>query len=72
MERRPLARRCPDMRVLVLILAPAILATACAMAPPRSPESEIASACSQTTASALEVRTCGPDVDAVRDRRTGG
>lgn len=69
MEHRPLARRCPDMRVLVLILA--LAASACAAAPPRSPESETASACSQT-ASALEVHTCGPDVDAVRDRRTGG
>ena len=73
MEHRPLTLRWHHMRVLVLILAPAILATACAMAPPQSPETETASACGQATASALEVKTCGPEVDAVRDRRpTGG
>jgi hypothetical protein len=70
MEHRPLMLRWHDMRVLVLILA--IATSACATAPPQSPESQTASACSQTTASALEVHTCGPDVDAVRDRRTGG
>jgi hypothetical protein len=59
------------MRVFCLILASALAATACTMAPPSSPETETASACG-ATASALEVKTCGPEVDAVRDRRPTG
>ena len=53
-----------DTRAAIVIFA--LAASACASAP-ASPV-EIASACTETN-SALEVKTCGKEVDAVRDKR---